>query len=172
VKIYALCIPLLAASQGLFALDCIPNGHSGDTVAFTMVTLKGGGSPSSSYSKGTLLVSAASNTKVLGPTGYSTAHNDQYFSDRVKSLPAPALFYLQPFDAQKKDLIGLSISQPAPLTNRPATITLTAETAGNTKSSFTAACDATTGVIYGSVGNNTFVAITLGAATAPPAPPN
>jgi hypothetical protein len=95
----------------------------------------------------------------------------QLFSDRdVPCTSQPCSFIPQPFSASNPDNLGISITRavtPGTL-NTTISVTLTLESWGNAKYTFPAACDATTGLLYGSFSNNTMAVISFGTPTAPP----
>jgi hypothetical protein len=155
------------AVPGLFGAECIPTAPVGYTVPFSMVTLKNfssGGSQYASYTTGHLTYTSHS-WLFLGTTLSSTG-NQQLFSDRTFKIDCGPLFCSnQPFNINNADQLGVAISDGSFLTFpvKPASIsvTFTLESWGNTQSTSTATCDATSGELYITSPSNGYL-ITLG----------
>jgi hypothetical protein len=153
--------------------DCVPSGATGDWVPFTMVTLKN--NQVASYATGTLQLSDSNIPYSLDQSRtLSGTQIPQLFSDRT----APACsggglcFTEQPFDVHKSDNLGVSITESTALVlgsglKTSINVTLTLESWGNSKISFTGTCNAT-GELYGVYESNTSAIFAFGTPTPPP----
>jgi hypothetical protein len=167
-------LPVFAMSSGMLSADCLPSAPSGYTAPFTMVTLKNYATNQyASYAHGLFTTSDNTSLFVRSET-YSSSGATQLFSDRGFDENCSGLICTyQPFDANKADSLGVSITKTSyAITGSGSgptySGTLTLESWGNTKINFTLTCDATTGILYGRLGGDSHVVITIGTPVAPP----
>lgn len=160
--------------------DCVPSGATGDVVPFTLVALKN--NQIADYATGSLTIS---NTNIPYSVDQdrtlSATHVPQLFSDRTAYYdPGCTGICLagsyQPFNVFQADQLGVSVSESTTLTlasglTTSINVTLTLESWGGGKQSFTGTC-AATGQLYGTFDSNTFEVITFGTPEPPqPLPP-
>jgi hypothetical protein len=160
--------------------DCVPSGTTGDLVPFTLVSLKN--SQVASYATGSLEINnndipaSINQSRTLSATQIS-----QLFSDRT-AYYAPGCTSdiclsgsFQPFNVFQADQLGVNVTESTTLTSGAGfktsiNVTLTLESWGNGKQSFTGTC-APTGELYGTFDSNTFEVIVFGTPEPPlPAP--
>lgn len=161
-------------TTGMLNADCLPTAPSGYTVPFSMATQRNfaSGDPYASYTTGSMTISQ-SNSWFFSSTTYSSTNNPQLFSDRTAAIDCSGFACAQPFDINQADQLGVSITRSSSLfiepggNNTTITVTLTLQSWGNGTLSFPATCDATSGILYGTLGGNTHLAITLGTPVAP-----
>jgi len=155
------------AAPTIWGATCIPAAPVNYTVPFSMVSLKtfsSGGSQYAGYTTGSLTYTTHSSF-FLGTTLSSTG-NRQLFSDRTFDITCASLFCtIQPFNVNNADQLGVAISDGSALTFpiKPASIsvTFTLESWGNSQSTNTATCDATSGELYITTPSNMYL-ITFG----------
>jgi len=163
----------------LSAAECIPSAPNGWMAPFSMVTLKNFATNQfASYTGGILYGSSSSSGFLFHSETYSSDNNQQLFSDRMAQVDCPPPGQLgfcsnQPFDINKADKLGVSLTKswslligPGSATSYSGTVTL--ESWGNGKSTFPLTCDANTGILYGAIGSDTHVAVTIGTPFSPP----
>jgi hypothetical protein len=139
--------------------DCLPSVPDGWHVPYYMST-HNVITNAVGYSTGSLVNSSATVPFISGDDF------PQLFSDRVTTCsPEPSFLCSQPFNAYAADHVGVTITRPAVrgTLNTTISVTLTLDTWGNTKYTFPAVCDATTGLLYGSLNNNTMAVFSFGA---------
>lgn len=175
-KSFSLVMSFGIATSGLLsAADCLPPSPSGWYAPFTMVTLKNYASNQyASYTTGIYWASNSSNFFSSSET-FSATQLPQLFSDRTAQINCGQLFCSsQPFDINQADKLGVSVTKNNSyiILNGGSGVsysaTLTLESWGNGKMTFPLTCDATTGVLYGTIGSDTHVAITTGTPVSPP----
>jgi hypothetical protein len=143
----------------LLRADCLPSGPTGDTVPFTLVMLKN--TRVASYTTGTLTIS---NSDIPYSVDHSTTlsgtQEPQLFSDRT-FCPSSGVCLTgeQPFDLSAADKLGVSITEATTLVlgsgiQTSISVTLTLESWGNSKTTFTATCN-NAGELYGTSESNT-----------------
>jgi len=158
----------------LLRADCIPSGATGDTVPFTLVTLKN--TQVAGYAAGSLTISNSSGPLAVDhSTTLSGKQIPQLFSDRLAcSGGGPCLSPDQPFDFSTPDHLGVSITEATTLTvsglTTGITVTLTLESWGNAKINFTGTCN-NTGELQGTFDSNTSALIAFGTPASVPPPP-
>ena len=163
----------LAQLPTLLRADCIPSAPTGDTVPFTMVTLKN--NLVASYATGSLKISDSSTPySVDRSTTLSATQIPQMFSDRTACVGGGLCLTKQPFDISRPDQLGVSIVEATTLTLSGLTtsisVTLTLESWGNAKISFTGTCNAA-GELYGHYDSNTSALFAFGTPVSAPPPP-
>ena len=174
VMIFGVTVPgLLSATE---CLTAAPNGYY---APFSMVTQRNeaSGDAYASYTTGILWTSSTSTLFYHSET-YSGTGLTQLFSDRTAQVDCPPPGVLgfcasQPFDIHQADKLGVSLTKSTSLlvgggSASPYSGTLTLESWGNGKSTFPLTCDANTGILYGALGSDSHVAITIGTAISPP----
>jgi hypothetical protein len=163
----------------LSAAECVPGAPNGWMAPFSMVTLKNYATNQyASYATGVLYSSSTSALFSQSET-YSGSGNQQLFSDRGAEVNCPpagqfGFCSYQPFDINKADKLGVSVTKSSSFlivpggsgTSYSGTVTL--ESWGNGKITFPLTCDANTGILYGAIGNDSHVAITIGLPFSPP----
>jgi hypothetical protein len=142
--------------------DCLPPVPSGWQIPFYMST-HNVTTHAVSYATGNL----GDFSSLFVPSVLSGDNFVQVFSDRLASLPCgpePCFGGSQPFDVGNPDYIGVSITRTPLRLGYGSTIsvTLTLDTWGNTKYTFTGVCDAKTNLLYGSYDNNTMTVFSFG----------
>jgi len=156
--------------------DCVPSGTTGDVVPFTLVTLKN--NQVASYATGALVISNNDIPASINQSRtLSATEIPQLFSDRT-AYYAPGCTSdicldgsYQPFNVFQADHLGVNVTESTTFTlgtglKTSINVTLTLESWGNGKQSFTGTC-ASTGDLYGTFDSNTFAVITFGT----PGPP-
>lgn len=138
------------AVPGLLQADCLPSAPTNYTVPFSLVTLKNFSSGGNQYASWVQSSLTITNTKTLFFSSITLASsgNQQLFSDRTTNCGE---FSCQPFDINQPDQLGVSISRSYSLnssTNGVIYVTLTLQSWGNAKETFTGTCDATSGELY------------------------
>jgi hypothetical protein len=168
----------MTATGLLRAADCIPSAPNGWMAPFSMVTLKNYATNQYASYAGGILYSSGSSTLLFHSETYSSDNNQQLFSDRGAEVDCPPPGQLgfcsyQPFDINKADKLGVSLTKswslivgPGGGTSYSGTVTL--ESWGNGKINFPLTCDANTGILYGAIGSDTHVAVTIGTPFSPP----
>jgi hypothetical protein len=159
----------------LRAADCVPDAPNGFYASFSMVTQRNfnSGNPYASYTKGTLNVSN-NNSLLFYSETYSGSNNTQLFSDRQAGEGCTGIICSwQPFDIHQADLLGVSITKSHSLiigggSGPSYSATITLQSWGNGKITFPLTCDATTGILYGTLDSFSHVAITIGTPLSPP----
>jgi len=164
---------LLAQLPALLRADCIPSAPTGDTVPFTMVTLKN--NRVASYSTGSLTISDSSSPySVDRSRTLSATRIPQLFSDRTACVGGGLCLTKQPFDISQPDQLGVSVIEATTLTLSGLTtsisVTLTLESWGNAKISFTGTCNAA-GELHGAFDSNTSAVFAFGTPVSSPPPP-
>jgi hypothetical protein len=104
-----------------------------------------------------------------------SAGNSQLFDVRMAKLYDQCLA-TQPFDINQADKLGLTLTKttytgilPPPGVPNPSYIaTMILESWGGGRYTFQLTCDATTGILHGTVNGDTHVAIAVGQAFSPP----
>lgn len=164
----------LALPPTLLHADCIPSAPTGDTVPFALTTLKN--SQVASYATGTLAISDTGGGISLDrSTTLSATHIPQLFSDRTYCPGGGLCLIQQPFDISAADQLGVSITETTAFIlgkglTTSISVTLTLESWGNAKISFSGKCNAA-GVLYGTYESNTSALIAFGTPVAAPPPP-
>jgi hypothetical protein len=158
----------------LRAAECIPSAPDGWMAPFSMIMLKNYlANQYASYAGGRLYRSSTSSPLGFHAETYSGSDNQQLFSDRGAQVdcPPPGKFGIcsyQPFDIHKADKLGVSLTKNWSFGAGPGGVTIsysgtvTLESWGNGKITFPLTCDATTGILYGAMGSDTHVAVTIG----------
>ncbi len=144
-------ISIAATLAGNVKADCVPTAPGGYHVPFTMSAHRNDGLVS--YTTGDLSPSASWFGLQLSGDGAAL------FSDRTYLTGTGWYARPAPFNPAETDGIQLSIVKTliSPIVIR---VTLTD---GSWKGSFVAQCDSATNLLYGSLDNNTMVAISFGA---------
>jgi|HubBroStandDraft_6_1064221.scaffolds.fasta_scaffold814992_1 hypothetical protein len=144
--------------------DCLPTVQPGGSVPFYLST----------HNVATHAVGYSAGTLADSGTTFSVLSGNQFpqsFSDRFAPLNCTECFGPswpgnQNFSIASLDHVGLSITRTLASFGHPSTIsiTLTFDTWGNTKTTFTGVCDATTNLLYGSYNSsgNTMAVISFG----------
>ena len=167
---FPLCLLTLAGliTPNYLHADCVPTAPSGYSVPFIMTELKNypSGKAFASYTTGQLFAK----DYLLGTTVWSATKLPQLFSDRYGNVDCRSFCLNQPFDINQADQLGVSISDGYNFLTgqKNILVTMTLESWGNGQASFSGTCDSTTGVLYGTIGGNTFVTIAFGTPQPPP----
>jgi hypothetical protein len=168
---------ILAAltSPAMVHADCIPTAPVGYTVPFRMVSLenfRAGSNPIATYADGGLKYTAHETILFRGTT-LSGTDNQQLFNTRTYCrgtfLECSNVQFQQPFDIDQSGSLSLSISDGENLLEFPpsgAQILVTF----NNKQFYNGTCDATSGNLYFSGGDYTYV-VTFGTPAPPPPKP-
>jgi len=190
VRVLATVSTLTLATVPIRA-DCLPSSApAGDLVPFVMSTHSNKGIVSAApYVDAAISDTAISGalavsyTFVLRPSiGYheyvflSGDKFGQLFSDRTFCADNQTGIFcgdVQPFSvkAPAVDKVGLSISEDLTDSSHPIGVTITLDSWGNSRLSFQAHCDTSTGLLYGSIAGEEMVVISFGTPYKPQPPP-
>ena len=157
-------------TQGLLrAAECVPDAPDGFVAPFTMVTMRNYGIHQfTGYEQGFYTAQ-----NFFGATVSSVTYSGggtELFSD--KQDDCATFLCTQPFDANQGLVVGVSVTRTKlHIIGSSPSYTGTLTLWNNSKITFPLTCDATTGILYGTIGNDTHVAITTGTPVAPPPPP-
>jgi len=147
--------------------DCLPTVPQGGSVPFYLST-HNVASHAVGYSAGTL---ADSGTvfSVLSGNQFSQSFSDRFAPLNCTECFGPSWPADQNFSVTSLDHVGVSITRTLAMFGHPSSIsvTLTFDTWGNTKTTFTGVCDATTNLLYGSYDGNTMAVISFGTPQGP-----
>jgi hypothetical protein len=151
-------------TQGLLnAADCLPSTPDGWRVPFTMMTLSNyATNPYASYVNDSFSASRHDSLMYHSET-FASQSSQRLLSNQCETWDRTVC--VQPFYINRSDYVTVSVTKNwsaliNPIPTYSATLTLGA--VGAAKITFPLTCDATTGILYGSTGGDTHVAITTG----------